>query len=234
MARQSRNTLGVAERLTQAGRTEAAIRLLYRPARRGHPGACYALGHLLCFAEPEQARPREGWQWLQRAASKGEAHAWLDLARLRVTRRGLVFEDPPGTRTGVRWLRRAARRGAAAAQHSLGSAYTTGDILPENAELARFWYTRAARAGLPEAMYTTGMMWLTGEGGPQDTGEAVRWLAACARGDIANWPHAEFAADVLASIYAGDVEPGFRDPARREHWEGVARRIEALAGEGLA
>jgi TPR repeat protein len=208
--------------------------LLYRPARRGYPAACYLLGHWLCFEEPPSASPAEGMQWLRRAAAGGNADALADLARLERTWRGTVFQDPPRTRRGLARLRQAAWKGSPAAKHSLGSAYATGEVVSPDLAMARYWYGAAAAAGRPEAMYTLGMMWLTGEGGARDTGEAVRWLETCARGGVAEWPHSEFAADVLASVYAGEAEAAFQDPALSERWERLARRLEASAASGRA
>ncbi len=228
------NTTGVAQRLVQAGRDEAARHVLMPKARHGHPSACAALGRLLFFGDKAIRRPLDGIHWLRRAVRGGDADAMADLARIGFVGRRPFFEEIPSAPRRLRYIRRAAARGAAEAQQALASAYSSGTPLAADPARARYWYECAAKQGLPAAMYSLGMMVLTGDGGRCDAVAAARWLHACASGDVRDWPYSWFAADVLSAIYAGEHGGALMDSGAQRYWENVAERLESAADDLLA
>jgi TPR repeat protein len=75
-----------------------------------------------------------------------------------------------------------AQHGQATAQFYLGTMYTKGWGVPQDAAEAARWYQRAAAQGVPEAQYNLGVMYVRGAGVAQDLVQGYLWLHRAAAG----------------------------------------------------
>lgn len=99
-------------------------------------------------------------------------------------------------------LRARAEKGDVSAQASLGKAYSTGNGVPQNDELAVSWYRKAADQDNAEAEDGLGTMYLLGLGVTKDKTEAARWYHRAAK--LGN---AQAMFNLGASYYNGDGVP---------------------------
>ena len=78
----------------------------------------------------------------------------------------------------------AATQGHARAQFNLGSMYSNGCGVGEDAQEALKWYNLAARQGIIEAQFNLGVLFCKGQGVRQDFIRAHMWFnVAAASGD---------------------------------------------------
>src|SRR5690242_20135668 len=84
-----------------------------------------------------------------------------------------AYSDDAGdcSTAGVAACRRLADQGNAAAQHSLGIIYYTGQGVPKDHAEAVKWLRKAADQSYADAPYNVGVLYEKGLGVPQDYGE---------------------------------------------------------------
>ena len=77
-------------------------------------------------------------------------------------------------------LKARAERGEAAAQYSLGAAYTNGEGVTRSLQEAAKWFRLAAEQGDATAQYNLGVMYGTGQGVTQNYQESAKWFRLAA------------------------------------------------------
>ena len=77
--------------------------------------------------------------------------------------------------TALRIFRPLAEQGNAEAQRMLGTAFASGQGVPQDFVQAVIWYGEAAYQGDPDAQTNLGAMYANGWGVPQDYAQAVVW-----------------------------------------------------------
>ena len=73
-----------------------------------------------------------------------------------------------------------AGEGNATAQFNLGSCYSSGHGVPQNATESSRWFKKAAERGLDNAQFNLGLSYKEGKGVPQSHKEAFRWYKKAA------------------------------------------------------
>jgi TPR repeat protein len=198
---------------------DAAARAYRSALDGGERNAAARLGMLIAIgAVPGQVT--DGARLVRDAAEYGNAEGaflWSEL--LRAGRAGMVRDDLEA----IRWLRRAADGGSAQAAAVLAVLYESGNLVPQDASLARQWRERAATMR-PKS-------WETGPSPvPPESQDVRNWQRqmdlAAERGDNAEYfrlaqllaRHGKANAQaVVASFHeSGTVVP--RDYAQAESW----------------
>jgi hypothetical protein len=94
---------------------------------------------------------------------------------------GLMSEKTLSTtQTEIELLRQAAELGYVAAQFQLGTAYYTGQGVPQDFQEAVKWYRKVAEQGFAVAQHNLGVAYSKGEGVPQNHEKAFGWYRKAA------------------------------------------------------
>ncbi|OQY55555.1 MAG: hypothetical protein DRR08_02820 [Candidatus Parabeggiatoa sp. nov. 2] len=94
---------------------------------------------------------------------------------------GLMSEKTLSTtQTEIELLRQAAELGYVAAQFQLGTAYYTGQGVPQDFQEAVKWYRKVAEQGFAVAQHNLGVAYSKGEGVPQNYEKAFGWYRKAA------------------------------------------------------
>jgi TPR repeat protein len=115
------------------------------PSAQEQLGICYSLGFCLGVTDNPQIKQddSEAARWFQKAATKGNPMAELDLSTAYRYGRGV----PQDNALSYDWLRKAAEAGQVTAQEVLGLAYENGTLVTADPVQARRWLQRAADQG---------------------------------------------------------------------------------------
>lgn len=228
------NVDGIAHalRLVERNTTEyrqAIVRFLAEHANEGDAQSMFAYGMRLIKGEDIAKDERVGYEWLTRAADKGQAEAQLFVGR--------ICKDES---KAVRYWHMAAEQGLELAQFELGVAYTEGKGVAQNVGEAKHWYTLAVEQGNLAAHYNLGHLWIWSLEHTTDPFADAEWFRARAeQGDApAQWVMGLCTASSKPSeavrYYRMGAEQGF-GPAicnladKYEHGVGVERDLaEAL------
>ncbi len=162
------------------------VRLLYKAADKGVPGAQYYLASYTLKEKGGLSRDVDAAvTLLKKAAARHytDANALL----VRMTHDGQC--DQKTGETALQGLEEMAEKGNAVAQYFMGRVNELGLTIPVNLEKAMFWYTKAASEGYGTAHTRMGEMYESGSGTAQDFKKAkTAYEAAIANGDFtANW-----------------------------------------------
>jgi len=84
------------------------------------------------------------------------------------------------SRYEIKGLRRQAKYGDASAAFTLGMAYETGHMVPQNCVEAARWVAMAAEAGDAAAQYNLGLRYRDGDGVLANRAESEKWLRKAA------------------------------------------------------
>ena len=92
----------------------------------------------------------------------------------------VMYENTFST-TEIELLRNAAENGEIAAQFQLGTAYYTGQGVPQDFQEAIKWYRKVAKKGFAAAQHNVGVAYSQGKGVPQNHKEAALWYRKAAK-----------------------------------------------------
>jgi uncharacterized protein len=146
------NGLGVGKDLV------SARHWLTRAAEEGgNRRAMSNLGSLCLISFPNTNAMAEAFQWYTRGAELGDALACLQLANFYYHGWGVVTTNLETYRD---WRLKAAKLGVTDAQYTLGSAYRTGDGVPQDVANSLLWYRKAAAKNHPRALYDLALHYL--------------------------------------------------------------------------
>lgn len=79
-----------------------------------------------------------------------------------------------------KWIEILAERGIPVAQFILGLAYSTGNQVDRDENVASIWFLAAAKQGLPEAQFHLGIRYRQGRGVPQSITDSLKWFKTAA------------------------------------------------------
>jgi uncharacterized protein len=152
--------------------------LAEREAAQGDDGARAMLKTLRGTAT--EIETRTGYDWLARAAQKGQAAAQFQM--------GLTLErgGPENIKDAVTFYVAAAQQGFALAQSNLAALYLRGEGVPLDEAKAVEWSLLAARQGNALSQFRLGSLYAAGRGVPKDMAKAVEWLDKAAQQGVAN------------------------------------------------
>lgn len=159
---------------------------LLQQASTGDPQAQTQLGLILL-----QNSPREGAQWLRKAAVQGSSQALFHLSICYYHGKGVK----KNMKKSVELLTQAAKLGNPSAEGSLGVLYYTGDGVDQDVEKGIYWITRGAEGGLAEAQCNLGIIFR--EQGK--AAESIPWFRKSAALGFSRAQHF-----LAASYYTGD------------------------------
>lgn len=185
--------------------TSRAVVFYKKAASLGDTAAMYKLGVILLNGHlGEKQSPRDGFNWLKRAAEQADAenpHALHELAGL--------YEAPkfsfiiPDAAYAKELHTSAAHLGFTLSQFKLGQCYQYGTLdCPVDPRRSIAWYTKAAEKGHPEAELALSGWYLTGSEGilRQSDSEAYLWARKAANRGLSN---AEYAVGYFAEVGIG-------------------------------
>jgi hypothetical protein len=123
------------------------IATLRKQAKSGDAEAQYVLAQSYLTGVGIPKDPKQGLEWLRKAADQD--HPPAQLALWVMYREGFRPADiPKDPKQGLKWLQRSADHGYATAEHSLGLLYLNGDDetgIPRKPHEAAIWLLKAAR-----------------------------------------------------------------------------------------
>jgi hypothetical protein len=204
--------LGVGLDLKQAERWYRAA------AAQGDAAAQNALGLILLDEKDAPfARHREGMEFLEKAAAKGNVEAHFRLGQILI----LGELGPLDPEAAAKHFTIAAEKGHAEAQYSLGTLYSEGAGVPPDPEAAALWTGRAAQQGLSDAQLEYGIMVFKGRGVTKDETLGATWiLRAAEQGN-------PVAQNRIANLYANG-RGVIIDPVEAAKWHLIARANGAI------
>jgi TPR repeat protein len=159
----------------RAGQSEREM--IAEEARNGDPGAELLYG--LSIMEGRyglKPNPKEGLQWIEKAARGGNPYAALRLGNAYADGVGLA----PDSAQAVAWWQRAAEAGNEAARYRLGMAYLEGKGVARDVARGAAILKEAAAGGNVHAQYELGRMYHEGYAVVQDQSLARDWLGQAA------------------------------------------------------
>ncbi|MDT7526965.1 sel1 repeat family protein [Pseudidiomarina sp. GXY010] len=106
-------------------------------------------------------------RWLQSAANGGNAEAQFQL--------GLSYEEAEQWTEAIVWYKKSAAQEHVTSMQKLARAYTLGNGVAQDYEMALNLFRKAADKGAPYAMYSLGVLYESGMGVSADVTEAVYW-----------------------------------------------------------
>lgn len=229
-------------RLYETGRggvaadADAALRLYWSAATKGHPAAAFKVGwHLAQQADNPTGFLRAA-RFFTVARKSGNPDGAFGLSRLYRDGRGL----PKDVDLASALLREAAEGGSVLAQEELAEALESGGELqgkePEwGLREAVIWYRRAADRGAAGAAFRLGRMLLTGRGTDIDGTEGIRRMRQAADAGLADAQLSLGSAlQNGAGVAANPAEAlqWYRKAAEQGHPEAEAALAKSLA-EGI-
>ncbi|MDE1462422.1 tetratricopeptide repeat protein [Spartinivicinus poritis] len=219
------NRIGIAKRLILAEKYKQAKKLLIPLAKKGNAEAQLILGYLYYGSDPEMSA-KESEYWLKKSANNKHPEAVALLANTNY-KKG-CWSSVPSTQKAIKQLEWAARKGSAEAQRSLACAYAHGEVVPLDNNKVMYWDELAAKQGLAESQNDLALMLLFGEGGKADIEQAIYWYEQSASKDY-NVPHAQWAAEILASIYMGEFDTQYLNEEKASYWQTRASYLGSLS-----
>jgi TPR repeat protein/AcrR family transcriptional regulator len=149
-------------------------------AEAGNTGAELLIGLEYLNGSGVARNDTGAYQWLARAAAKGQPLAQYNL--------GMLCENGRGVRADAvqafQWYGSAALRGNRRAMHSLAIAYADGLGTTKNLPEAAHWFERAATLGAVNSQFNLAVLYERGLGVKQSLVDAYKWYAiAAAQGD---------------------------------------------------
>ena len=211
---------------------------------KGDPASQFRLAALLLNQEYAGYNPKEGLQWLQKAAQQNDRKSQSTLAMLYCD----GFEDivKQNLKEARRWFRKAAEQGDAVAQYYLGEMYFDGNGVTENLKAAFRWYKLASETGYFRAVQKVAHCYINGIGTPKNESGGYKMLASLAfHGDaeagtllrsaaVSGNPAAEYG--MFAYHYHHqDLETGYRwleKSADHGHAEALYTQATRYAADG--
>lgn len=189
--------LAVAYAAYQAGDfAKARTRYAALASRQNHL-AQFNLAVMLVNGEGGEPDPRQGVDWLRKAADGGIARAQFSLGSLY--ERGELVER--SLTEATTWFRKAAEAGWRDAQVSLATQYFLGRGAPRDMHEAAHWYELAADQGDVGAQYIVASLYEKGDGVGLNLERAVYYyhLAALQGDEVARLKAEEIAAKIRAN-----------------------------------
>lgn len=179
---------------------------LRKLAEAGNTGAELLVGLEYLNGSGAARNDAGAYQWLARAAAKGDPLAQYNL--------GILCENGRGVRADAvqafQWYGSAALRGNRRAMHSLAIAYAEGLGTGKNLPEAAHWFERAAMLGAVNSQFNLAVLYERGLGVKQSLSDAYKWYSiAAARGDRES--QARITA-LASSLPSGDLD-GARNAA---------------------
>jgi localization factor PodJL len=149
-------------------------------AEAGNTGAELLIGLEYLNGSGVARNDAGAYQWLARAAAKGQPLAQYNLGMLCENGRGVHADAVQA----FQWYGSAALRGNRRAMHSLAVAYADGLGTTKNLPEAAHWFERAATLGAVNSQFNLAVLYERGLGVKQSLGDAYKWYAiAAAQGD---------------------------------------------------
>jgi TPR repeat protein len=237
------------EALRARGDFVRAAVLFGKAGRRGHPGACLAVGQLYLNGQGVPPSRTEAARWLLRAATAGHAAAqsayaaFLWSGQASACGQGLFAAAQPPGQAGSRdiegailWAGRAAEAGLPEAQALLAQILCFGPETVRDEARGQALFAQAAAAGRPEGSLGLALLLHRRAGDSPDGAEEVRRLLA--RAAEGGSPYALFALGVMAEGAATDdtvlrqAAAFYAEAARLGH-RGAQARWGVFLVEGL-
>lgn len=158
-----------------AGRDAGALAALLTAAQSGEIDAQRAVGELL-LRRGDVSEVKQGVNWLERAAQRGDQRAMLALGKAWLFG---ARDVPPDHVKARAWFDRIDSQNPQAAYY-LGLIDRGDNGGTASYERAMKHFRFAAERGVPEAMYLLGNGYAQGEGVDHDPREAMRWYMRAA------------------------------------------------------
>jgi localization factor PodJL len=179
---------------------------LRKLAEAGNSGAELLIGLEYLNGTGVSRNDAGAYQWLARAAAKGQPLAQYNLGALCEVGRGVHTDAVQA----FQWYGSAALRGNRRAMHSLAIAYAGGLGTAKNLPEAAHWFERAAMLGAVNSQFNLAVLYERGLGVKQSLADAYKWYAiAAAQGDRES--QARITA-LASSLPSGDMD-GARNAA---------------------
>lgn len=136
-----------AMRQLDAGKPEAAARILSPLADAGNAEAQYRLGLMYFSGNGVAENEKRSYELLLRSALQGHINAMLQLANVLTFGQQVptFIQDPE--HEAAKWYFQAASAGNAEAQYSLGVLFQTGKGVIRDEKEANYWMQLAAKNG---------------------------------------------------------------------------------------
>lgn len=220
--------IGIAKRLILAEKYKKAKSLLWPLAIKNNAEAQLLLGYLY-FGGDDKTTAKDSEYWLKKSSKNGNAEAMALLASTNF--KIGYWNSESESRKSLKLTLKAARKGSAEAQRSLACSYAHGEIVPQDDIQTMYWDEKAAKQGLAESQNDLALMLLYHLGGKINVEKAIYWYQESASKDH-NVPHAQWAAEVLASIYSGEPLNEIVDIKKAEYWKKRAQYLSGLKFRG--
>jgi uncharacterized protein len=163
--------------LASQANKKSAINQLERWANDGLPVAQRELA--LAYASRTERRA-QAVQWLQKAATAGDAQAQFELAKaLHEGKMGFAQDWAQAWK----WFELAAKQGDGKASFMLARMAAHGQGLPRDPELSVKWLQEGSRQRNAQAMYQLSVAYANGDGIPRNMMQARYWLNMSAEHD---------------------------------------------------
>ncbi len=112
-------------------------------AKSGDVKAMYHIGNMLLTGEGVSYNPKQGVEWLHKAAENGSVDAMMALARAYIAGLGVEMN----VERAYEFYKQAAKAGNGEAQYQLGMGYARGVGVPHDDNLAQSWLKKAREQG---------------------------------------------------------------------------------------
>lgn len=196
---------------------------ILRPLAENNDAEAQLLLGYLFYCGDSDTSGVEAAYWLHKSCASGNAEAMYYVATTDFEQ-GTMFPGPKDSES-LPLLQEAANKGSAEAQRSLAILYAHGEMVPQDDHQTMYWDEKAAKQGLAESQRDLAFMLLHGYHGAPDIPKAIYWYEKAARKDH-NVPFAQWAAEELAEIYAGEPDPLYADHAKSEYWRKRSAYLE--------
>jgi len=151
------------------------ISQLKEKAESGNTKAMRELAMKYMKGDGVRADMDEGFEWVEKAAKRGDAESQYDLADMIRAMDGPLNEY-------FYWIQKSAEQGFPMAQHNMAICFQDGVGTPVDPGKQFFWLQKAAESGLAESQHQLAQCFLHGVGTPEDHQQAIYWLQRASDG----------------------------------------------------
>lgn len=151
------------------------VQTIKEKATEGHVESQFQLGILYL---KDNAKVREGSNWLKQSANQGYMKAQYQLGRIYFE----GYMQDKDLEKGIKWLLMAANQGYSEAQFYLANEYFGGENIVLDDEQALKYHLMAAHQNNLGSQYQLGRIYLYGWGQDKDIKKGMKWLLMAANG----------------------------------------------------